>query len=360
MEPDVTMKNTKKEMLDIINNLQKEFDKKEKAALNPQKIKQEQKEQTVIHRAEKVVKSDLNIQMNNLKTAIAKELSDIAEKLEIEISGYNNLLEAIEIKKKELETIYGIENEALNLTLLIESQKKQKEDFESNFRQKQENLELNLKQKKDILETEINDNKLTWETEKKVFIEASKEQKTQLEKERKREAEEYLYKTKRIREIEQNKYSDEIEKVKKDIACKKEEYEKFYQAKSEELALKEEAVTDREKKMAVLEKAVETHPVELEKVVNKAINDTEIRISSDCQKNETLLKQTHAGEINVLKAKIAAFETTVKDQAKQIEKLAQLQEKAYDKVQCIANKAVEGASERMRNITVKVPKSEDS
>ena len=51
MDTEVTMKNTKKEMLDIISNLQKELDQKEKAALNPQKIKQEQKEQTVIQRA---------------------------------------------------------------------------------------------------------------------------------------------------------------------------------------------------------------------------------------------------------------------------------------------------------------------
>jgi hypothetical protein len=347
METEVTMKNTKKEMLEIISNLQKEMEHIEKAALNPQKIKQEQKEVSVIQRAEAVVKSDLNAQMNSLKTAIAKELSEISDKFENEISSYKNLLEATDIKKKELETIYGIEREALSLTLLIESQKKQKEDFELSFKQRQGNLN-----------TEINAAKLNWEKEKKDFIEASKEQKTLLDKERKREAEEYDYKTNREREIERNKYADEIEKVKKDITAKKEEYEKFYQTKTEEIVLREEAVSEREKKMSELEKTVEAYPEELEKAVNKAIADTEKRISNDFQKNEILLSQTHVGEINVLNAKIAAFEATVKDQAKQIEKLAQSQEKAYDKVQSIANKAVEGAAERLNNITVKVPKTE--
>jgi hypothetical protein len=360
MDTEVTMKNTKKEMLDIISSLQEDLIKKEKSALNPQKIKQEQKEVAVTQHAETLVKSDLSIQMNNLKAAIAKELSGVAEKLESEVSSYKNLLEAINIKKREVETIYGIEKEALNLALLIESQKKQKEDFEVNFNQRQEALELSLKQEKENLETGINEARLNWEKEKSVFITTMKEQKDLSEKERKREAEEYAYKTKREREIERNKYTDEIEKVKKDIVLKKEEYERFYQTKTEEIVLREDAVSEREKKMSELEKAVTAYPIELEKSVGKAVADTEKRMMSDCQKNEVLLKQTHAGEVNVLNAKITALESTVKDQAKQIEKLTQSQEKAYDKVQSIANKAVEGASERMKNITVKVPKSEEN
>jgi hypothetical protein len=49
------------------------------------------------------------------------------------------------------------------------------------------------------------------------------------------------------------------------------------------------------------------------------------------------------GERNVLKARIEALQNTVQQQAEQITKLAQQQELAYEKVQNIAVRAIEGA-----------------
>ncbi len=58
------------------------------------------------------------------------------------------------------------------------------------------------------------------------------------------------------------------------------------------------------------------------------------------------LQKEFEGERNVLKGKIESLEQLVKDQAKRIEALSAQQEKAYEKVQDIANKAVSGAGER--------------
>lgn len=59
-------------------------------------------------------------------------------------------------------------------------------------------------------------------------------------------------------------------------------------------------------------------------------------------------------KLKVLEAKISALESLVKDQAKQIEKLNNQQEKAYQQVQDIAAKAaVKGVTGRPQAITVK-------
>jgi hypothetical protein len=51
-----------------------------------------------------------------------------------------------------------------------------------------------------------------------------------------------------------------------------------------------------------------------------------------------------AGEKNVLTAKIAALERTVKDQAEQLTRLQEQAEKAYAQVQEIAVRAIEGSA----------------
>ena len=57
-----------------------------------------------------------------------------------------------------------------------------------------------------------------------------------------------------------------------------------------------------------------------------------------------MLKRFFEGENRVLTTRIESLEKTIKEQATQITKLTQHQEKAYGQVQEIAIKAVEGAS----------------
>ena len=57
-----------------------------------------------------------------------------------------------------------------------------------------------------------------------------------------------------------------------------------------------------------------------------------------------IMKQQFDGERNVLTTRIDAFEKRVTEQNEQILKLSTLQEAAYQKVQDVAVKAIEGAS----------------
>lgn len=55
------------------------------------------------------------------------------------------------------------------------------------------------------------------------------------------------------------------------------------------------------------------------------------------------MKKEHEGERNVLKTRIKSMEKTVKEQSEQLARFSQQLEAAYQKVQDIAIKTVEGA-----------------
>lgn len=137
------------------------------------------------------------------------------------------------------------------------------------------------------------------------------------------------------------------------MSLKKDEFNKNVQEKTVELNEREKDVSERELKMNELQDKVNAFPVELDKSVKSTVQDVRERLTAEFNQKEELLKKGFEGEINVLTAEISAFETLVKEQIKQIEKLNQQQEKAYEKVQDIANKAVAGAAESLQNITVR-------
>ena len=341
MKEEINMKNTKKEMLEAIAKMQKKLEAKEQLKMNPEKIKDVKQQKETVKNADKFTDSDLSSQIFSLKQSINNELISISEKLEKEAKEYENLKIAIALKQKELEDIYGIEKESMELATLIETQKSLKEDFEK---------DLDIKKKK--LEAEILETKQSWEKEKSIYLAKIKEEKANTEKEKKREKEEYEYNLKREQEIAKNKFADELAALEKEISEKEESFSKKVSEKEKELKEREDLVKDRETKVDELEKLVNEFPDKLEKAVDEAVKAAEKNITNLFNQEKIILSKGFEGEKNVYEAKIAALELQVKDQARLIDKLSTQQEKAYDKIQDIANKAVSSASERPNNITI--------
>ncbi|MDO9209844.1 MAG: hypothetical protein Q7V48_03725 [Deltaproteobacteria bacterium] len=78
--------------------------------------------------------------------------------------------------------------------------------------------------------------------------------------------------------------------------------------------------------------------------VNKVVKETTERLSLEANNKEELLKKEFIGERNVLTTRIESLEKTVKEQSAQIAGLTQFLEKANQKVQEIAVKALESSS----------------
>ena len=107
---------------------------------------------------------------------------------------------------------------------------------------------------------------------------------------------------------------------------------------------RETAIAAKESELNDLRKQAAQHPKELETSVARAIKETSERLLMEAKSREELLKKDAEGQSNVFKARIESLEKTTKEQAERITALTKQLEAAYQKVQDIAVKTVEGAS----------------
>jgi hypothetical protein len=342
--PKIKASNTKKEMLEAFNLLKQKFQEKSETEMKPEKEKRARKEQEIVQIADIVASDSVVKRVNDLKVEIGTSLSDITGKLEEETERYNKIKEAIDIKNKELQELFEIDNSAFTLAALLESQKQKKLEFESE-----------IEQRKKLIEDEINLTKAQWEKEKKEYLDQLEEQKKENEKIRKRQKEEYEYNFNREQEQKKSKLKDEIEQLTKNLEKKKEDFEKKVLEKEDELLQRDLAISEREKIVGDLHKRVDAFPKELETKVNQAVKEATDALKADAKKNEELIVKGFEGEKNVLMTKIESLEKVVDVQKKQIETLSKQLENAYSKVQDIAVKAVAGS----QNYNITGPYSKD-
>ncbi len=328
----ITATSTKKEILDAYNNLLKALETKAQTELKPEKSKAEREKQQVVQIADELTTHKVIKTINELISETGKALTDIAVKLEAETERYNKLKRAIEMKEAELGEVFEIEKSAFTLAALLEAQKQQRMTFEDE-----------TARRKALFEQEISQEKARWESQKKQYTEEVKDQREQEDKRRRREKEEYDYKLGREKEQKITALTDEINKLDKELLEKREEFDKQTKAKEIELKEREQAVSAREKAMNDLQTKVDAFPGEIESAVDKAVNETTMKLTSETAKNEQLLMKGFEGEKNVLQARIDAFEQALATQKKQIEKLTEQMESAYAKMQDIAVRAVAGS-----------------
>lgn len=330
---EVSMKNTKQELLDAYDQLLKEVENRQAGALKPEQKVEEKKKKEVLKAVEEFSTDGITGNINNLKLDIGKMLGGLSEKLDSEAEKYNKVKEAIRIKEMELKDIYDIEKTASSLAALIEAQHR----IEENHKQE-------MTASKEELENEIGRTRAEWKTERERHIEEKKERLAAELKKREREKEEYIYSFKREKQLEKNKFEDEKKKLESEKKSIKDEISEMKARAEKELAEREKAVAGKEEELAELRSKAAGFPDELTTALDKAVKEISEKLKLESDFNERLLKQQFEGEKNVLKTRIQSLEKTAAEYSDQLNKLAEHQEAAYQKVQDVAVKAIEGAS----------------
>jgi hypothetical protein len=323
---DLTMSNTKKEMMDTYNELLKKIKEKEKTGLKPEKKIEEKKKKDVVGIAETLSLDGVVNGISNLKLEIGKRLTNISDGLEEEVNKFQKIQNAIEVKEEELRELYEIEKSAESLAALIESQNIKRGEFESQMAVRR--LEL---------EREIQAIRADWEKDKKSHEALIKERDLMEVKSRERDKEEYKYSFKREQQLAKDAFEDERKKIERANQLKKEQMEK-------EFSEREKIISERETEFNDSQKRIIAFPKEMEEGINKAVKEATEKIKLEAKNREDLVKKEFDGERNVLTTKIQSLEKNVKEQGVQIVKLSEQLENAYQKVQDIAAKSVEGSS----------------
>ncbi len=320
-------KNTKQEMIEAYQQVVRQLEEKRGAELNPEKRIEEKKSQEAVKVAGGLSPDGVDREIGNLKAEIGRLLAEISDRLSTEVGKFKSIQKAIESKEHEIQELYGIEKAAATLAALIETQNQKRREFESD-----------LADQKEELNREIELTRAEWEKEKKTREAESKERDAAEKKARDREKEEFTYLFKREQQAVKDKLTDEKATLEKEIQRRKETAEK-------ELSEREKAVAAKEKDLAQLQLKVSAFPKELEVAVEKAVKESSERIKLEAKNREDLLRKESEGERNVLATRIESLEKLAKDLAEQNAKLGKQLETAYQKVQDIAEKAIDGSSQ---------------
>jgi hypothetical protein len=322
----LSMKSTKEEMLDAYNHVLKQLQEKRENEMKPEKKMEEKKIIETVKAAESLSSEGVVRELGDLKIDIGKTLTSISDSLEAQVVRLSNLQNAISAKEKELQELYEIEKSAMSLAALIESQNVKRQEFLTE-----------MEQKKEELNCEIETMYATWNKEKEEHEAAVKERDAAEKKRQTREKEEFDYAFKKEQQLLKDKAAYENDKWENEIKSKKEEAEK-------DLKSREQVIEEKEEELADLRKRAASFPKELEFAVNKAVKEASEKILLEAKNKEELSKKQFEGEQNVFKARTESLERTVKEQSDRITVLSQQLEAAYQKVQDIAVKTVEGSS----------------
>ena len=320
-------KNTKQEMLDAYRAVVRQLEDKRAAELNPEKRLKEKQAEEAVTVAAGLAPDGVEQALGMLKVEVGRSLAEIAERMAGEVARFRAVQKAIESKEQEIEELYGIEKAATSLAALIEAQNQKRREFE-----------IELGRQKEQLTREIEATRAEWEKEKKGHEVELRERDALEKKARERDKEEFTYLFKREQQGARDKLTDEKAALEKEILAKRE-------SGAKELAERERAVAAQEKELAELRQKVAAYPKELETAIAKAVKDVADRLKLDAKSQEDLLRKEFEGDRNVSAARIEALEKISKDLSDQNAKLAKQLEAAYQKVQEIAEKAIEGSAQ---------------
>ena len=111
----ISITSTKKEILAAYNELLEKLREKEEAELKPEEKIAERKSREVLKVAESLSSDGVMRRISDLKLEIGKMLTELSETLQEQVTEYQKIKEAIEVKKAELKEIYEIEKAAHTL-----------------------------------------------------------------------------------------------------------------------------------------------------------------------------------------------------------------------------------------------------
>lgn len=324
MEPEVTLKSTKTEILDAYNALLKKT--KEQKPVDRQIEKEKAEKVQIVETAaqnseEKIVKG-----LADLKLGITKALDETEQQLLGEFKRLNGMRQAIGIEKKNLEEIHEIRAEADSLAALLLAQKERKQAFE-----------VEIQQKKSEFETEMMQKRLQWKKEQDEYERIRKEREEEVKKSRQREEEEYSYNLRLQRKKDEDAYAANKAAQEKELQEKKLILEKAWLERENDLSVRERELLD-------LRARVEAFPAELEQAVKATEQAVTERLQFTYRYEKAMLAKETEGERKLSQQIIKSLEAKIKEQDELIQQSTQKANEAGMQVQNIAIKAIEGAS----------------
>lgn len=296
---EITLKNTKTEILDALNAALEREKNIAKAKYEPEKEEKAKKVEKAIEVSkenveQKIFSDDLNNKFKDLELAIAAE-------------------------EEKLKNLYGIEKELCNLVTVINAGKDYMIELEETKKLRADELNNNIQNLEETYKLKMSELEKEYETKSQA-----------LKTERSREIEEYNYKLKREREIANNKWDDE----------KQERENALAQKEMETLKLLDEAKAGAQH-LADLEEKVNGIPSLLEKEYARGRKDATSELEKEHKFATELLSKDFQNTIDRQADKIASLEQELNRTNADKDTLLAKLDQAYLQIKEMATKTVE-------------------
>jgi len=273
-------------------------------------------------------------QLETYRRAIASQQTRLAELHDIEAAADTlaKLTGAYEERSAEAEAAF----EQMRAQAEAEAQKRT-DELESLYQHRADELEVGHKARAEALKAETERGRAEWKEEKGQYERDLDEETKLREQLRAREETEYVYERDRARKLESNEHQESVAAQAKELAGRKEAFEK-------ELAVREAAIASRENRLDELEAEVRSFPAKLEKQIEAARKEASAAVRMELDQKAELARLEHAWEKKMLGQRIEHLEATIATGDQKIEQLRSELEVARKQVNDVATKAIEGAS----------------
>lgn len=335
METQPSLKSTKNEILAAYEELLKKM--ADKKTDEPKKVQEMQRQETIVKKAEGLSNETIIKGLAGLKVEITSSLDKLGEKFVEEYKKFEELQQAIQTEKKNLEELYQLSASTDSLSVMLLAQKEKKEQFEHEMAEREAELEEKIRLEKERFNTEITEKKALWKKEQDTKQELLKEENDKTAKTRKREEEEYQYALQLSRKKEVDLYEERKQKLEKELADKKMAFEKEVTERETNLKLAETELAELRAKNAAF-------PAELEKAVQSAVKLASEKLETSFNFQKELREKEVTGELKLKEQTIQTLNAKIKDLEISLKELSQKTVTAETSVKDIAIKAIEHSS----------------
>ncbi len=331
----INSKSTKAEILAAYKELEKQKKSLEaQTRRNSQPTTNNSPKTTLTATIKKTDTQDLNMlkiitSLEQIQIGFGSAVSNLSERLITEATQLTEIRTAIAQETKQLATLHEIKKIDENtIDILLKKYQENAKKFTTELEKQQENNEQ-----------EIQELKNSWTKEKETHTRLIKTRNEEYRKQQQREAEEYQYNLDLARDLDEGEYEQQKKQRQKQLAEIRQELEKQWQQKEDNLVTKEREYADAQEKVAAFAEKLQ-NKIKQGQEEGKGIGIYQAKIRTDLRVKEI------EGEKQNYQLKIQALEQTIANQEARINQLSQQLDASLKQVQDLAVKAIEGTSNR--------------
>jgi hypothetical protein len=317
-------KNAKGEGLKAYNEMRKRLQEEKETDIKTTLVFEE--EQRTVASALAQPDDEIIKSITDIKIQIAKDLDSISEKRLTEFKKLSEIEKAAVIETKRLQELYEISHGAEALTALVRTQDELRVKFDEE-----------MEEKKAAFSIEMDEARKKWEKERSTIEEEIEEHRSRVDRERKQEEDEYIYKIAKKRQTETDTYEQKKTALEKELAQKREAFDK-------EFGAREAAIKSQEQELADLKKKAAAFPAELDKAIKETEKNVRERIEIQYKHQAEILQKEIEGERKLHLQAIASLEAKINEKDALIAQLTKKTDETGRQIQDIAVKAIDGAS----------------